>query len=63
MPLAMIDAAAEKVYVSMAEDAAEDVGGEVDKVEEDAADDFVEEAAPHMKMGLTSQMSTVTLNT
>ena len=47
----------------MAEDAAEDVGGEVDEVEEDAAEEFVEEAAPHMKMGLTSEMSIVTLNT
>ena len=33
-----------------------------DEVEENTAEEVVEEAAAHMKMGLTSQTSTVTLN-
>ena len=49
------------VGVSLAEYVTEDVGEEVEKVEEDASEEFVEEAAAHMKMGLKSQMSHVTL--
>ena len=45
----------------MAEDTAEDVGEEVDKVKEDAAEEFIEEESVHMKMGLTSHMSPITL--
>ena len=61
MPSAVVIAAAEEVDVLMSEDVTEDVGGEVEKVEEDAAKEFVEETAAHIKMGLASQMSPVTL--
>ena len=37
----MVTAAAEEVYVTMAEDASEDAGGEVDKVEENTAEDIM----------------------
>ena len=38
----------------MAEDAAKDVGEESGEVEEDTVKEIAEEAAVHMKMGLTS---------
>ena len=59
MPLAVVTASSEDVDVSMAEDATEDVGEEVD--EENTAKEAVKEAEAHMKMGLTSHMSLVTL--
>ena len=40
---------------------AEDVGGEVGEIEEDAAKEGVKEVRAQMKMGLTSQMSPVPL--
>ena len=45
----------------MDKDAAEDVGEEINVVDEDAAEEVVEEVATHIKMGLTSHMSPVTL--
>ena len=61
MLLAVETVAVEEVDVSMAEVAAEDTEEEVDKVEEDTAEEVVEEAAEHIKMELTYQMSPVTL--
>ena len=43
--------------VSTAKDATDDVGGE-----EDTAKEVMEEAVVHIKMGLTSHMSPITLN-
>ena len=45
----------------MAEVAAEDVEEKLDTLEEDMVEEVVEEAAAHMKMELTSQISPVTL--
>ena len=45
----------------MAEVAAEDMEEEVAEVEDDTAEEVVEEAAAHMKMELKSYMSPVTL--
>ena len=42
MPLPLVTAAAEDVEVSMAEDATEDVGKEVDKVYEDTDKEVVD---------------------
>ena len=56
MPLSVVTAAEEEVDFSMAKDAVEDVGEEVDELEEDTAEEVVEEAEAHMKMGLTYQM-------
>ena len=47
--------------VSTAKDAEEDVDEEVDEAEEDMDEEVVEEVAAHMKMGLTFQISPVTL--
>ena len=46
----------------MTKDTEEYMGEEVYKIEEDASKEFAEEAAVHMKIGLTSHMSPVTLN-
>ena len=59
--LAVETVAAEEVDVSMAEIAAEDVEEEAGELKEDTDEEVVEEAAAHMKMELTSQMSPVTL--
>ena len=61
MPMSVVTVETEEVDVSMANDEVEDMGGDVDKVEEETAEEFVEEPAAHMKMGLTYQMSPVTL--
>ena len=61
MLLAVNTVAAEEVDISMEEVVAEDVEEEVDKVEEDTSKEVVEGADAHMKMKLTSQMSSVTL--
>ena len=53
--------AEEEVDVSMEEVVAEDVEKEVYEVENDTAEEVLEEAAANMKMELTSQMLTVTL--
>ena len=45
----------------MTKDAAQDAGEEMENVEEDASEEFVEEAEGHMKMEFSSQMSPVTL--
>ena len=45
----------------MAKDVVEDMGGDVDKVEDYTAEEVLEEAAAYMKMGLTYHMSPVTL--
>ena len=60
MPLAMVTATAEEVDVSLYKEAAEDVGGEADKVEENTENEVVEEAAAYMKIGLTFNMSPIT---
>ena len=62
MPLSVVSAAAEEVDFSMAEDAAEDMGEEVDKLEDYAAKEVMEELAAHMKMILTTHMSPITFN-
>ena len=41
IPMAVVTAAAEEMYVTKAEDAPEDAGGEVDKVEENTAKDIM----------------------
>ena len=61
MTMSVVNVATEEVDVSMAKDAVEDVGVYVYKVEEYTAVEVVEEAAAHMKMGLTYHMSLVTL--
>ena len=61
MMMAVETVATEEVDVSMAEFVAEDVEEYVEKVEEDTSEEVVEEAAPHMKMELTSYISPVTL--
>ena len=61
MKIYVVNVATEEVDVSMAMDAVEDVGAYVDKVEEYTAVEVVEDAAAHMKMGLTYHMSPVTL--
>ena len=61
MTMSVVNVATKEVDVSMAKDAVEDVGVYVDKVEEYTAVEVVEEAAAHMKMGLTYHMSPVTL--
>ena len=38
------------------------IGEEVDKVDQDMAEEVVEEAAAHIIMGFTSHMSPITLN-
>ena len=55
------DRRAEEVGFLMSDDAAEDMGGEVDRVEGEVVEDVVEEVAVHMKVVLTSQISPVTL--
>ena len=59
--LAVVIAEAEQVDVSMTQDAVEDVGEEVYEVEEKNTEGVVEEEAAHMKMGLISQLSPITL--
>ena len=61
MILAVETVAAEEVDVSMSEVAAKDVEEDLDKGEEDTSKEVVERAAAHMKMELTSQMSSITL--
>ena len=62
MPMSVVNVETEEVDVSMAKDVVEDMGGDVDKVEEETAVEVVEEAAAYIKMGLTYHMSPVTLN-
>ena len=45
----------------MAQDTVYDVLEEVEDTEEDAANEFMEQVVAHMKMGLKSRMSPVTL--
>ena len=61
MALAVVTASSEEVNTSMDEDAPEEVGGEVVKVEEYMSEEVVGEAVAHMNMGFTSKMSPVTL--
>ena len=58
----MVTTAAEGVDDSMAKEMLYYVGEEVDKVEEDVAKEFAEEAVVHTKMGLTSSMPLVIVN-
>ena len=62
MPMDVTTAAEEEVGFSMEQKAANETEEREDEVEENTAEEVVEEAAAHMKMGLTSQTSTVTLN-
>ena len=62
MPMDVTTAAEEEVGVSMEQKAANEMEEREDEVEENTAEEVVEEAAAHMKMGLTSQTSTVNLN-
>ena len=52
---------AEGVGVSMDKDTEEDVDREVEKLEEETVNEVAEKAAAHMRIGLTSNMSPVTL--
>ena len=61
MTMSVVNVETEEVDVSMAKDVVEDMGGDVDKVEEETAVEVVEEAAACIKMGLTYHMSPVTL--
>ena len=61
MILAAETVAEEAMDVLMSEVTAEDVEKEVENLDEDTADEVLEEAVAHMKMELTSQMSPVTL--
>ena len=58
----MMTTSAEEVDVSMDKEAAEDVEEDVDEVEEEENWEVLKEEAAHMKMGLTSHISPVTLN-
>ena len=60
MPLAVVTAAVEDVDDSMEEDVADDMGGYVNRVEEETSGEVVEVSEAHMKMGLTSHMPTRT---
>ena len=57
----MVTAATKEVEVSMAEDTEDNTEEEVDKAYEDVVEEIMEKVAPHMKMGLISQMTPVTL--
>ena len=61
MLLGVETVSAEEVDVSMAYFLADNLKEEVDEVEEDMAEDIMEEAAAHMKMELISQLSFITL--
>ena len=61
MILAAETVAEEAMEFLMSEVTAEDVEKEVENLDEDTADEVLEEAVAHMKMELTSQMSPVTL--
>ena len=56
MTMSVVNVATKEVDVSMGKDAVGDVGVYADKVEEYTAVEVVEEAAAHMKMGLTYHM-------
>ena len=62
MPLTAVTTSDEYVEIFTNEDVAKDVGEEVNGLDEAGADEVVEEVAANIKMGLTSQMSPVTLN-
>ena len=59
--MSMVTASAEEVDVSIFKYMIEDVGGDLDKLENDATKEVMEEALAHMKMGLAYHMSPVTL--
>ena len=61
MTMSVVNVETEEVDVSMAKDVVEDMGGDVEKVEDYTAEEVLEEAAAYMKMGLTYHMSPVTL--
>ena len=61
MPLALVNASAEEMNASMTEDAAEDVGEEVENVEEDTDEGVLVEAVEHMKIVLIYNMSPITV--
>ena len=62
MPLTAVTTSDEDVEFLTNEDVEKNVGEEVNGVDEAAADEVVEEVKENIKMGLTSQMSPVTLN-
>ena len=62
MLLAVETVAVEEVEVLVIEVTAEDVEEDMDEVEEDMAKEVMEEAMGHIKKGLKSHMSPVTLN-
>ena len=63
IPLVVVTAAAEYFDTSMAEDVADYMEEELDKVYEAVlSTEVMEEVLAHMKMGLTYQISPVTLN-
>ena len=61
IPLAVVTAAAEEVGFSISKDAVEDMGEDVNEVEENTYKEVVEESVLHMKVGFTSKMSSITL--
>ena len=54
--MAVVTESEEEVDASTVNDAEDDVGGEVEKVEGETFKEVLEEAAVHMKMGLTCQI-------
>ena len=60
IPLDVVFATAEEMDVSMAKEEIDNMGKEVDEVDQEASEEVVEEVTEHMQIGLTYHISPVT---